>query len=491
MQIDWFEFIPSFARLRLAVDWLLVIIALFIVPQNRKPSAGMAWLLVIFLFPWLGYLLFFIFGSSKLPDARRHAQDTLNEAIRRVSGQLGSGNRTAESASVAVPEYFESIARLNEALTGLPVVDGNGLEILSHYDESIRRLAEDIDQAQHFVHLEYYILVMDETSEPVFAALGRAAQRGITVRVMYDWLSTRTYKNYRTMLKRLKSQGVIVQAMLPFRLPGFGYVRPDLRNHRKLVVIDDHTGYIGSQNLVKRNYHRRDEIAYDELVVRLQGPVVLELSAVFVTDWYSETSVMLDPGGPGLAPPVPSYGNVRAQLLPSGPGYEDENNLKLFTSLVHAARREITIVNPYFVPDETLIMALTTAARRGVKVTVINSEAQDQWLVAHAQCSFYEGLLKAGVDIFLYPAPVLLHSKFLTVDDEMVTVGSSNLDLRSFYLNLEVTLVVYDEAVVKAFRQVEAQYLERCTQLRLEQWMTRPWRLVLLDNLARLTSELL
>lgn len=491
MQIDLFEFIPSFARLRLAVDWLLVVIALFIVPQNRKPSAGMAWLLVIFLFPWLGYLLFFIFGSSKLPYARRNAQNTLNEAIKRSASQLGSGNRNPDSASVAVPDDFAPLARLNEALTGLPVVDGNALEILSHYDESIRRLAEDIDQAQNFVHLEYYILVLDETSEPVFAAMGRAAARGVTVRVMYDWLSTRGYKNYRAMLKRLKADGVIVQPMLPFRLPGMGYVRPDLRNHRKLVVIDDQTGYIGSQNLVKRNYHRRDQLAYDELVVRLQGPVVLELSAVFVTDWYSETSVMLDPGEPGLAPEVPSYGTVRAQILPSGPGYEDENNLKLFTCLIHAARREITIVNPYFVPDEALIMALTSAARRGVKVTVINSEAQDQWLVAHAQCSFYEGLLRAGVEIYLYQAPVLLHSKFITVDDEMTTVGSSNLDLRSFYLNLEVTLVVYDAMVVKAFRQVEAQYLARCTRLRLEDWQQRPWRLVLLDNLARLTSELL
>lgn len=293
------------------------------------------------------------------------------------------------------------------------------------------------------------------------------------------------------MLKRLAADGVEVQAMLPLKMPGKGYVRPDLRNHRKLVVVDGQIGYTGSQNLVRRNYHRKDDIYYDELVVRVQGPIALQLSAVFISDWYAETGELLDYKDFGTTPTeIKSFGTSLAQLLPSGSGYDDENNLKLFTSLLYAAKQRITITNPYFVPDDALTTAITSAAKRGVSVTLINSEAMDQWMVGHAQRSFYEALLTAGVNIYLYKAPVLLHSKFITVDDDIATVGSSNMDIRSFLLNMEVTLVSYDPAVVKQLHSVEADYLSRSKKVSIAQWHKRPRRQRLLDNIARLTAAL-
>jgi cardiolipin synthase A/B len=181
---------------------------------------------------------------------------------------------------------------------------------------------------------------------------------------------------------------------------------------------------------------------------------------------------------------------VLCQILPSGSGFEDENNLKLFTALIHAAQHRLVITNPYFVPDDALMTALTSAAQRGVDVTLVNSEASDQFLVSHAERSYYEDLLKAGVKIYRYKAPILLHSKHITIDDDIAVIGSSNLDIRSFQLNLEVTLVCYAPSVVADLRQVEARNLSRSNAVNLEGWEIRSTREKLFENISRMTAAL-
>ncbi len=392
--------------------------------------------------------------------------------------------------NVPAPKKYDSIAKLSQSLSHMGVFGGNKLDILPEYNEAIASIVKDINSAQYFVHLEYFIIALDEVTEPIFVALEEAVKRDVSVRVLYDSFSTKKYPNFKNMLKRLKAGGVLVQEMLPLRI-GKDYVRPDLRNHRKLVVIDGKIGYTGSQNLIQRNYHRKDSIYYDEMVVRLEGPTVLQLGAVFLTDWYSETGKIIDQvDAYQNVLQIKSYGDSLAQVLPSGPGYDDENNLKLFTSLIHLAKEKIVITNPYFVPDESLITAITSAAKRGVEVILINSEVMDQWMVGHAQRSFYEVLLRAGVKIYWYKPPILLHSKFITVDGEIATIGSSNLDIRSFELDLEVTLIAYDPGLVKKLEAIEDQYIERSKQLTLKSWLKRPRRKVLQDNIARLTSAL-
>jgi len=181
-------------------------------------------------------------------------------------------------------------------------------------------------------------------------------------------------------------------------------------------------------------------------------------------------------------------GDVLCQILPSGSGFEDENNLKLFTALIHAARKKLVITNPYFIPDDALMTALTSAAQRGVDVTLVNSEASDQFLVSHAERSYYEDLLKAGVKLYRYKAPILLHSKHITIDDDIAVIGSSNMDIRSFLLNLEVTLICYAPSVVADLRQVEARDLSRCNEVNLEEWETRSTREKFYENISRLTA---
>jgi len=297
------------------------------------------------------------------------------------------------------------------------------------------------------------------------------------------------------MLDRLTQAGVDWRYSLPFRPLSNKWNRPDLRNHRKLLVIDGRTAFTGSINMIDSSYLRRRNLRrgryYVDLVTQVTGPIVMEVNAVFLTDWFSEGPATFNTAAPIARSLLPDWtGAALCQVLPSGPGYDNDNNLKLFTSLIHAARESLFITTPYFVPDESLLTAITSAAQRGVDVTLLTAAVSNQFVVHHAQHSYYEELLRAGVRIHLLKAPALLHAKHLSIDDDIAVVGSSNLDMRSFTLNLEITLVAYDTGVVRALRTVEAAYLERSLELTAEGWARQPLPSKLLDNLARLTASL-
>ncbi|MBN9174003.1 MAG: cardiolipin synthase A, partial [Microbacterium sp.] len=226
-----------------------------------------------------------------------------------------------------------------------------------------------------------------------------------------------------------------------------------------------------------------------DLMVRVEGPVVASINAVFLSDWYSETGETLEHeielfemnAGPG---------DLDCQIIPSGPGFRFENNLRLFLGLLYYAQRKIIIVSPYFVPDEAMLLAVTTACHRGLQVELFVSEEGDQAMVYHAQRSYYEVLLKAGVRIWMYRKPFILHTKSLTIDDEVAIIGSSNMDMRSFGLNMEISMLVRGSEFVNEMRDVEDMYRNLSRELTLEEWEKQPLRSTVLDNLARLTSAL-
>lgn len=472
-------------------EWVLRLLALFVVPRNRGPNAGVSWLLFIFLVPAVGWAAFLIFGSSRLPKNRRDAQVSLDMYIvatmRKARAQWKGA---ADLLSVKPPEKYNNSVQLSTRLTHLPLFSGNTVEPVTEYDESIRRVIADIEAARSYVMVEYYIIALDDATAPLFVALEAAVQRGVAVRVLYDAYGSHKYPRRKEMIARFAAAGIEAHAMLPLRLPGKDYVRPDLRNHRKIVVVDGLVGYTGSLNMIQRDYHRRDGIVYDELVVRVEGPVATQLEAVFLNDWLAETGEFLKGLRSDAGVQQKSRGNVLAHVIPSGPGYEYENNRKFFASLFYTAQRQITIVNPYFVPDESLSSALISAVVRGVKVTLINSEAIDQVFVAHAQRSYYEQMLRAGVSIYLYKAPTLLHAKYTIIDDDACFVGSSNMDIRSFELNQELTLTAYDKKFVATMQKITRGYIQHSVKIEKATWLQRPPRKRLLDNLARLTSSL-
>ena len=476
------------AIIAIAIDLLVRVLAIIFVPRNRRPGSAMAWLLAIFFIPYIGVLFYLLIGSPRLGRKRRAKQDEINAFIKESTHDVEFLAKTPRK-----PEWFPPIVELNRTLGAMPLMGGNSASMRIDYEQNMVDMAADIDKAKRFVHMEYYILSHDSVTQPIFDAMERAVARGVTVRVLFDHVAALRTVGYRKTKKKLTAIGADWQLMLPF-LPFQGkYERPDLRNHRKLLIIDDHIGWMGSQNLIDSSYLKRGNIKrglhWKDANVRLQGPVVAALNAIFLSDWYSETDQLLGSEALPVKLTKPT-GELDCQLVPSGPGFASENNLRMFLALLYAARKKIIITSPYFVPDESLLYAITAATQRGVEVELFVSEIGDQALVYHAQRSYYEALLEAGVTIWLYKAPTILHSKHLSIDDDVAVIGSSNMDMRSFSLNLEISLLVRGKEFVDEMRAVEQRYRSVSRQLSMEEWRKQPLRSTVLDGLARLTSAL-
>ena len=469
------------------LDITVRILAIIFVPRNRRPTAAMAWLLAIYFIPIVGVLLFLLIGNPRLPRERRRKQEVINESIRQMSRGLNLGTLRPNA-----PDWFRSLVRLNRNLGAMPISGDNGAILISGYEESLDTMAEAIRQAQEYVHVEFYILQADATTEGFFAAMEEVAARGVKVRVLLDHWANRGKPFYKKTIKRLDAMGADWHLMLPVQPFRGAYTRPDLRNHRKLLVVDGLVAFTGSQNITDPTYNLRKNIKrglrWVDMMTRVDGPVVASINAVFLSDWYSETDEIID--DIELFDVRTGSGDLDCQVIPSGPGFEFQNNLKLFMSLLFAAQDKLIIVSPYFVPDEGLLLAIQTACQRGVHVELFVSEEGDQAMVYHAQRSYYEALLRSGVKIFLYRKPFILHSKSMSVDDEVAVIGSSNMDMRSFGLNLEISLLVRGEEYVQQLRAVEDQYRALSRELTLDEWMQQPLRSTVLDNLARLTSAL-
>ncbi len=482
------ESLPSWVILILTVvDLAIRVLALGIIPGNRRPTTAMAWLLIIFFVPAVGLVLFLLFGNFRLSRKRRAQQDAVNTRVR-----AGTSDLAMLESGYEGPEWVSSAAELNKTLGSLPMVDGNRVDLLPGYPDSIKAMAAAVRDAKEFVNAEFYILSSDHVTDELLTAMEDAAERGVEVRLLFDHLGTLRIKGYSRLIARLKASKIRWRPMLPLNPLQGQWRRPDLRNHRKIMVIDGEIAFTGSQNLIEPSYnnprHRKMGREWVELMASLRGPIVTTLNVVFATDWLSETDESLEDQ---LAHrPELHAGHVTAQVVPSGPGFITENNLRLFNTLIYSAQRKISICSPYFVPDDSLLYAVTTAAQRGVDVELFVSEKGDQFLVHHAQQSYYEALLEAGVRIYLYKAPFVLHAKHFTIDNEVAVLGSSNMDMRSFSLNLEVSVMLLGEDIVQRISAVEDTYRDISRELTLEDWMKRPMGVKYVDNVARLTATL-
>jgi len=464
----------------IAADIVLRIVALIIVPRNRRPQTALAWLLAIFFIPFVGIVLFLIAGSAKLSRSRRRKQSEVDAMI---AGSTEGYDLPA--VREGWPSHFARVATLNRALGAMPLAGGNTADLIPDDADALAQMTAAIRSAKQYVHCEFYIMALDDTTTDFFDALVEARSRGVIVRVLVDHLGSRRYKGHKQGLRLLTEAGIEWHHMLPFRPLRGKLQRPDLRNHRKLLVIDGALGFSGSRNIIDPSYGRKDDLRWKDLMARFEGPVVAGLNAIFLTDWYTETDQIISRDTDALRT---EHGGADCQVVPSGPGFEEENNLRMFNALVYAAERQIILTSPYFVPDDSMLYAITTAAKSGLDVQLFVGEVGDQFLVYHAQRSYYAALLKAGVRIWLYDGPTILHAKHMTFDDELAVIGSSNLDMRSFTLDLELSVMVRSEEFVAQLRDVQQAYRENSRELLVDEWDGRSPLIKALDNLARLTA---
>lgn len=455
--------------------------AALVLPRRRSPQAASAWLLLIFLAPWLGVPLFLLVG--RVGPSRR---------TRKAMAMLpGRAARAAERmlAHVEAHDPFDGqgvhpTAALASRLGHFRPLRGNAVEVVADYDAAVDGLVADIDAARDHVHLLYYIFAGDRTGRRVGEALLRARERGVACRVLADAVGSRA--DGRAWVRELSRRGVDAVLVAPVRFRRMFFRRPDHRNHRKIAVVDGRVAWTGSQNVVDADLG--GGLRCEDLVVRLGGPVVVALQYVFLADWWLARGEMLD-AARHLPPPVPA-GDVVAQALPSGPTFAADSFQWVLVDLLHRARERAVVVSPYFVPDAPILQALGAAAARGVDVRVVVPKLSDQVGIGLAVESYFEDLAEHGVHVHRY-LPAFLHAKHMTVDDEVAVVGSSNVDVRSFALNDEITLVVYDRAVARRLRAEEDRYLAASEELDLDAWEQRgPGRRVL-QSVARLFTPIL
>ena len=499
-QLEFLPFPDGITSALLITEYVLKVVALGTVPENRQPAASQAWLLVILFIPVVGVPLFLLLGNPYITGRRHVIQEQANQLYADALV-----DRPTVPDGVRVGEGVRSILEMNRNLTTIPCMSGDFLGLHSDYSASLEAMTEAVRAASDHVHIEFYAQSWDAETDEFFTAAVEAAERGVAVRVLVDHLGSLRYRGFTQLRRRVRDTPVELHLMLPVN-PFVGrFRRPDLRNHRKMLIVDGVHGFIGSQNLIGRHYgsarNARLGREWVDLMMEVRGEVVQAMDGVFTVDWYTESGEVIGtleevsrgaPTVPGRKAGDPTAGDpVSAfQLIPSGPGYRTQPNLRMFTQLIAQSLHRIRIVSPYFVPDEALLHALTSASFRGVSVELFVPEHADQFLVHHAQRSYFRALLEAGVVIHRFRSPAVLHTKMLLVDDYAGVVGSSNMDLRSFNLNFEISLLVLGGEAVAELDRVVDGYLVESTTLALDVWQSRPWPGRYVDNVARLTSAL-
>lgn len=463
--------------------------SLRVIMRKRAASVSIAWLVVILLIPFAGAAIYLLFGENRLGERRAKLLLTTRAVIKDWSRTLKT--RPDIDWTAINPECIP-LDRQISAATGIPTMPGNQLELHTDADAFFHQLIADINQAQISIALEFYILERGGRVDMLIEALFEARKRQVSCRILLDSIGSKHFLR-SSLASRLRQAGIELLEALPAGLIRALFVRIDLRNHRKIALIDGKIAYTGSQNLVDPRFFKQNDGVGEwvDAMVRITGPVVEAFTAAFRHDWHLEsrkTASGVD--SPGDIMQVEPTGDALVQLAPSGPGYGEDTIHNLLLTTIYAARRELILTTPYFVPDMAILAALKSAAQRGVQVTVIVPEKNDSKLVHYASRAHFDALASAGVRIVFFTGG-LLHTKTITVDGDFCLFGSVNLDMRSFWLNFEMTLFIYNKTFTAQVRSLQQQYMENAYLYCMETSGRRSFRQRLLENIALLVGPLL
>jgi cardiolipin synthase len=447
-------------------------------------------MLVIMVFPFLiGVIVYLLLGELRLGQRRARRFENLYAPIRNWLSQLEE--RFADDP-LHLSGNAEQLSQLGKQTFGLPTLPGNDIELIKSWQAVFQRLETDIDAAKSSCHLEFYIWQRGGEVDRIVAAILRARERGVVCRILVDAMGSRRFLT-SNVAQQLRDAGVQIQDALTGGILRMPFVRFDLRLHRKIVVIDGRVAYTGSLNMVDPRYFKKDAGVgqWVDAMVRIEGPTVESLAITFLADWYVESnSELSELQRSGDAKPLPKIGEAAAQALPSGPAYMRGAIEQILIMAVYMARKELVLTTPYFVPSEILLMALASAAQRGVKVILVVPAKVDSRLVRYANQASKGDLLKAGVRIANFKGG-LLHTKSVTIDGEISLFGSVNLDPRSMRLNFEISLAVYNREFTRDLRALQQSYIDQSQLMDLATWQKRSFGSRVAENVARLWSPLL
>lgn len=423
---------------------------------HREPASRLAWIIAVFAFPIAGIILYLLLGETRISGPRRARGREVNARLPRPPGNYECGNESG-GAHWAPFELARTVNHLDPTC-------GNKARLAADSNAAVDEMAADIEACRETAHGCFYIWLADNNGLKLKEAFIRAASRGVKVRLLADALGSRTLIR-SSHWNDMKEAGCDVRVALPVGNPLWTAIRGrvDLRNHRKLLIVDNGTAWCGSQNCADPEFRIKPRFApWVDIMSRWNGPVARHCQFLFVSDWIAEggddISALLTRGLPS------GSGPIVAQVLGTGPTAEFDAMPACFSELIHSAREELVVTTPYFVPDEQLLFALTSAGRRGVRTAILFPKRNDNWIVAAASRSYYQDLIAAGVEIYEY-RPGLLHAKTMVVDRCVGLIGSANLDRRSFELNFENNILFEDASFAGEVRSRQDQYLADCDRV--------------------------
>lgn len=464
---------------------LLIALSFRILMRRRSVGVTLAWLLLIYILPLAGFGLYLMFGERYLGRLRAKRAMVQNRFYNQWLEQVSE--RDALNTLVGAP--LRPVMELTLGSLKLPALRGHNWQLLSDPDAVFDSLLNDINLAEDWIFMEFYILEPKGRVEEVLTALANARSRGVSVYVMLDSVGSNRFLN-SARHRQLVEAGVDVLDVLHANVLRMFLQRIDLRQHRKLISIDNRIAYNGSMNLADPDWFKKHSGfgPWVDVMVRVEGPMAAIIQGTMIFDWEMETGYRLNNA---LSwPEAASDGPALMQFLPTGPAFDEDILLQVLLTAVHNAQRRVIISTPYFVPDDSLLQALKSVAKRGLEVTLLIPRRIDSRLAKYAGRSFYDELLSHGIEILRFEGG-LLHTKSVIIDDHLVLVGSVNLDMRSLWLNFEATLVVDDPAFCNAMVALVADYKKNSHRLELNEWRKRRFHKRVLENLAQLASPLL
>ena len=468
------------------IVYILVITRVLLRP-NREASSRVAWIVVILSLPLLGIVAYILLGETNIGRKRVERKRAVIAGLPDVN-HLGGAD--AANLHDDVPQHYVHLFQAGKTVNGFDPVEGNRAHLMADSNAAIDSIVADIDAATDHVHLLFYIWLSDNNGLKVVDALKRAAARGVNCRAMADGLGSRSMiasKHWKDM----KAAGVKLASALPIGNP---LLRPlkgriDLRNHRKIVVIDNRITYCGSQNCADPEFRVKPKYApWVDTLIRFEGPIVRQNQYLFASDWQAGTDEDISRL---LAAPMAAHGKgFPAQVIGTGPTVRNSAMPEIFETLIFGARNRLVISTPYYVPNAPMQAALCASARRGVDTTIIFPAKNDSWIVGAASRSYYHDLLEAGVRIYEYVGG-LLHTKSLTLDGEVTLIGSANMDRRSFELNYENNILFYDKALTAEVLQRQESYIEQSELVTAKNVDAWSWRQRLWNNTIAMLGPVL
>lgn len=478
--MDYIETIRPFFLIAYYV--FISFIILTIILDNKKPEKAFAFIFLILLIPVAGVIIYLLFGAQyqkkKLFTKKRYFDKVYLNQITRLSRQ--SPDQIALKAYSKLPTLFYNIEQVSFSLN-------NKIDILINGEEKFPVLLEEISKAQISIHLDYYIIEDDDIGTKIIDLLCAKSNEGVKVKMIYDDVGSSIS---RKSLSKLKTHGVEACPYMPVWFSRLAH-KANYRNHRKIAVIDNETGFVGGININDKYINpNKSGLYWRDTHLLIKGEAVIDLQYIFISDWYFTSRQKIN-----LSDIVYTNRNkISAQaptsILGSDYGKNNQTIMEAYFGMITNAREEILITTPYLIPDESILNALKITSKSGVRIKIIIPEKPDIKTAYFASQTYLKELLQSGVEIYYYTKG-MMHSKTMVIDASLSTVGSTNMDQRSFSLNAEVNAFIIDEAIAKKLKFHFEEDLKDCYKLQLEELNEKPWYIKVVCSVSRLLAPIL